>query len=264
LEIHPPDHPIMTWKQFIVHMSTIVLGVLIAIGLEQSVERFHHRQERDALLADMRAESSENMDVTRLFLDYSATEIDVTGQWADALAAAPVKNGYINLPVPAALRERDQLALHELWLRHPGGIVPNLSVLATARESQQIQYLPVEDARFFSELVHFDDLVNETYSRGTAAIVKYRSYISFVPKSPFASIPSQDVVTMTTADRDNAVESLRTSRANLIEVRLHFGPVYQRLSAIADGVRTDREFNEWQKSHPLEVLARMIHQTPAR
>jgi hypothetical protein len=167
----------------------------------------------------------------------------------------PSKTGTFNLPVPAALRQRDQQALRELWFRHPGGTLPNLSVLATARESQQIQYLPVEDALFFSELVHFDDLVNETYSRGTAAMVRYRAYISFVPKSPFASIPSKDIVTMTTADRDNAVESLRTSRANLIEVRLHFVPVYQRLSAIADGIRTDRQFDEWQKSHPLESFA---------
>lgn len=252
----------MTWKQFLVHMTTIVLGVLIAIGLEQSVERFHHRQERDALLADMRAESRDNADVTRLFLDYAATEIDVSGQWADALAAAPVKNGYINLPVPAALRERDHLALRELWLRHPSGTLPILSVLATARESQQIQYLPVEDARFFSELVRFDDLVNETYGRGYAAIVKYRSCISYVPASPLASVPSNDLVTITTNDRDNAVQSLRIMRANLIEVRLQVGPVYQRLCAIADGVRTDRQFNEWQKSHPLESFAGMIHPTP--
>jgi len=261
LDVHPAHHAATTWRDFLIHIATIVLGLLIAISLEQTVEYFHHRHERDALLADMRDESRENAEVTRLFLDYASVETDVSGQWADALAAAPVKNGYINLPVPGTLRQRDQQALQELWLRHPGGILPILSVLATARESQQIQYLPVEDARFFSELIRFDDSVNETYGRGTAAMVKYRSYISFEPVSPFASIPPKDIVTMTPADRDSAVESLRTMRANLIEVRHYFAPVYQRLSAIADGVRTDRQFHQWQKSHPLESFAGVIHPT---
>lgn len=46
MEVHPPDHPVMTWKQFFVHMAIVVLGLLIAIGLEQSVEGLHRRGER--------------------------------------------------------------------------------------------------------------------------------------------------------------------------------------------------------------------------
>lgn len=38
MEVHPPEHPIFTWKQFFSHMAVIVLGLLIAIGLEQTVE----------------------------------------------------------------------------------------------------------------------------------------------------------------------------------------------------------------------------------
>lgn len=42
MEVHPPEHPIHTWRDFFVHIATIVVGLLIAIGLEQSVERLHH------------------------------------------------------------------------------------------------------------------------------------------------------------------------------------------------------------------------------
>jgi hypothetical protein len=246
MEIHPPEHPIMTRKHFIVHMTTIVLGLLIAISLEQTVEWVHHRHERDALLADMRAESRDNAEVTRHLLDYASVEIAVSGQWADDLAAAPVKNGYINLPVPVALRRRDQQALQHLG--HGANVLPILSVLSTARESQQIQYLPVEDARFFSELAYSDDWCNEIVRNGTEASLKYGSYIEL--NSIFASVPSKDVVTMTATDRDEAVLSLRLWRVNLIKVQRQFAPVYQRLSAIADGVYTARQFREWQKSHP--------------
>ena len=43
MEVHPPEHPIHTWRDFLIHIVTIVIGLLIAIGLEQSVEWFHHR-----------------------------------------------------------------------------------------------------------------------------------------------------------------------------------------------------------------------------
>jgi hypothetical protein len=250
MEIHPPEHPIMTWKQFIVHMTTIVLGLLIAISLEQTVEWFHHLQERDALLADLRAESRDNAEVTRHILDYFSVEIPVSGQWADAVAAAPVKDGYVNLPVPAALRQRDQQALRYLFLRHNdgGNILPVLSVLSTARESQQIQYLPVEDARFFSVLAYADDWANESIRGAAPASLKYDSYVGL--NSPYASVPSKDVVTMTTTDRDEAVQSLRLWRANLMNVQRNFAPLYPRLSAISDGVRTERQFRDWQKNHP--------------
>ena len=32
MEVHPPEHPIFTWKQFFVHMATVCLGLLIAPG----------------------------------------------------------------------------------------------------------------------------------------------------------------------------------------------------------------------------------------
>jgi hypothetical protein len=53
LDIHPPEHAAHTWRDFFIHIATIVVGLLIAIGLEQSVEALHHRHElretRDAL-----------------------------------------------------------------------------------------------------------------------------------------------------------------------------------------------------------------------
>ena len=45
LDVHPPHTPTHTWKDFFIHIATIVIGLLIAIGLEQTVEYFHHRSE---------------------------------------------------------------------------------------------------------------------------------------------------------------------------------------------------------------------------
>jgi type II secretory pathway pseudopilin PulG len=43
LDVHPPHHAANTWRDFFIHIATIVVGLLIAIGLEQAVEYFHHR-----------------------------------------------------------------------------------------------------------------------------------------------------------------------------------------------------------------------------
>jgi hypothetical protein len=45
MEVHAPEHAIHTWRDFFIHMATICLGLLIAIGLEQAVEWMHHRHQ---------------------------------------------------------------------------------------------------------------------------------------------------------------------------------------------------------------------------
>ena len=43
LDVHPAHHAATTWRDFFIHIATIVIGLLIAISLEQTVEYFHHR-----------------------------------------------------------------------------------------------------------------------------------------------------------------------------------------------------------------------------
>jgi len=45
LEVHPPHEAAHSWKDFFIHIATIVVGLLIAVGLEQTVEWFHHRHQ---------------------------------------------------------------------------------------------------------------------------------------------------------------------------------------------------------------------------
>ena len=58
IDIHPPHHAATTKRDFLIHLSTVVLGILIAIGLEQTVEYFHRRHQlhelREGEIADAR------------------------------------------------------------------------------------------------------------------------------------------------------------------------------------------------------------------
>jgi hypothetical protein len=64
LDIHPAHHAATTWRDFFIHIATIVLGLLIAISLEQTVEYLHHRhlgaEAHQALIEERRADERSN------------------------------------------------------------------------------------------------------------------------------------------------------------------------------------------------------------
>jgi hypothetical protein len=60
LDVHPPHEAAHTWKDFFIHIATIVIGLLIAVGLEQTVEFFHHRHQVQELREALKQEREEN------------------------------------------------------------------------------------------------------------------------------------------------------------------------------------------------------------
>lgn len=58
MEIHTPEAPVHSFRDFLVHLMMIALGVLIALGAEGVVESVHHHhvvhQAQENLLAEMR------------------------------------------------------------------------------------------------------------------------------------------------------------------------------------------------------------------
>src|SRR4029077_5858851 len=49
------------WRDFFIHIATIVLGLLIAVSLEQTVEYFHHRREVAETREALRGERESNV-----------------------------------------------------------------------------------------------------------------------------------------------------------------------------------------------------------
>ena len=67
LDVHAPHEPILGWKEFFVHLFTITIGLLIALGLEGLVEWQHHRHlvhEAEASLHDEIRHNSEELQQT--------------------------------------------------------------------------------------------------------------------------------------------------------------------------------------------------------
>jgi hypothetical protein len=68
LDVHAPHERTHSWSDFFIHIATIVIGLLIAVGLEQTVEYFHHRHQAREGLELLRRE----VDANRANLEYDA------------------------------------------------------------------------------------------------------------------------------------------------------------------------------------------------
>jgi hypothetical protein len=72
LDVHPPHHPTHTWRDFFIHIATIVVGLIIAVGLEQLVERIHQhyelRETREALARELESNRDHLQDNQRDWL----------------------------------------------------------------------------------------------------------------------------------------------------------------------------------------------------
>ena len=60
MEIHTPEAPVHSFRDFVVHLLMIAMGVLIALGAEGVVEYVHHRHVVEQARANLVAEMREN------------------------------------------------------------------------------------------------------------------------------------------------------------------------------------------------------------
>jgi hypothetical protein len=60
MDIHPPEKSIRTWKDFLLHLLTITIGLFIALTLEAAVESMHHRHLVREARANLRSEIENN------------------------------------------------------------------------------------------------------------------------------------------------------------------------------------------------------------
>ena len=60
LDVHAPHEPVHGFKHFVLHLLTITVGLLIALGLENAAEAWHHRSQRREASEIIRREIRDN------------------------------------------------------------------------------------------------------------------------------------------------------------------------------------------------------------
>ncbi len=122
LDVHPAHHAASTWRDFFIHIATIVLGLLIAIGLEQIVEYFHHRhlahQAREQLLIERTQNETSNE------FNIFATQRHQTHLKRDLAILRAIQSHTSVPPGPFILRHARYLYLEDEWRKiHQSGTV---------------------------------------------------------------------------------------------------------------------------------------------
>ncbi len=154
LDVHPPEHAAHTWRDFFIHIATIVVGLLIAISLEQTVEFFHHRSEIRETRERIRTELESNrkligMDVARLKID-SAHWVDYGQQLSQpGIDATAVSKMDFDWDL--------QLESNSAW--------------ELSRQSAIFSYMPVEENEQYAYLYR---LLGENYATSVLYIADVR------------------------------------------------------------------------------------------
>jgi hypothetical protein len=162
MEVHVPDHAIHTWRDFLIHMATICLGLLIAIGLEQTVEWAHHRHQlhqlRDALDRDAEKAVRDADSVVHSQLAGADFLARRSLQMRDASLHHTV---LVPLQPPAAARARFDL--------------PNDAAWKSARAAGIVSLLPQSEIQAFDEVDELVQMSNESFAAMETSIEDQRA-----------------------------------------------------------------------------------------
>lgn len=157
LDVHPAHHAASSWRDFFIHIATIVIGLLIAVGLEQAVEWVHHRHQAHQMEESLRDEALENRDLARSNVETLDLWIQRYRAEADALEAAPLKDGRFAVALVEPVTHHGVLPLADTaWLsvRDGGGIplLPRELVSNYWRLNSVVQEANLQSHGFFHTL----------------------------------------------------------------------------------------------------------------
>jgi hypothetical protein len=150
LEAHAPHEAVHTWKGFFIHIGAIVLGLIIAVSLEQTVEFFHHRHQRLLLEEQMHEVLKDDAqiapDIKRL-TDLRAYLVDLQS------AVSARRHGQSTPGAPAADDPRLNILMR----------LPSLAPYEAAKQNGTVALLSSERIRLYNRLSLQRDLMMTVY-----------------------------------------------------------------------------------------------------
>lgn len=144
LDIHPPHKSIHGWRDFLLHIATITIGLLIALGLEASVEWVHHRHLAAEARNNIHHEITENQ---KLLPENLAHLREDTVRMQANIAVIRQLRDHPRSP-------HGQLSFNLGWTSFPG------SAFRTARDTGALAYMSYDELQELSQIYAQQDYVN--------------------------------------------------------------------------------------------------------
>jgi hypothetical protein len=223
LDVHPPHHAATTWRDFFIHIITIVIGLLIAIGLEQTVEFVHHTHQRHQLQEDLHDEAEQNLQVIDRDLKMQNLEPWFDKAMIDATPASPHQDKIrITLPLAPCLPGSVGTAEFRYF-------APSQAVWTTAKEGGLVALLPVEQSRMQARLAHNYDLLGAARDQvftGCQAIVAMRRRFA----QPTSTKGAPELWTMTPEQAERLATAAADTKIAIqgLLFRLRWSKVYEQ------------------------------------
>jgi hypothetical protein len=224
LDVHPPHKSLHGWRDFFVHLATITIGLLIALGLEATAEWMHHRHEVSETREALQHELQENRAHFALNTAHFRRESSVLQK---------------NLLVLRFLQQHPGAPPSQL----PGTIQWNISYTRmvdsawkTACQTGITALMPQEEVRKTAELYGFYERMDRSHEEEADALTDAISY----------GFEDSDPTHLSRAQINDELE--RTKR--VLSKHLRLGYLMQNLS---------EEFPNFQPAPQGEELDQLVH-----
>ncbi|HEV2576893.1 MAG TPA: hypothetical protein VGU25_06760 [Acidobacteriaceae bacterium] len=193
IDIHPPQHAPMTRRDFFVHLLIVVLGILIAIGLEQAAEVIHHHHQRRQLEEDLRTEAQRNVGT----IDANEKNFAVYMAWyRDVLKAgreAKPMGEFVSFVIPPRVDPRvAQRPMDNVW--------------PAATASGAVAVLPREEVETFGRINTYAEFADQIAGARQAALLTENAVLSRLG----LSLAPGTTLRMTAQDRDELMRAVAT------------------------------------------------------
>ena len=165
LDVHAPHEVLHTWKDFFIHIATIVIGLLIAVGLEQTVEYFHHRQQ----VAEIRRSLAEERRLNEVIFTSACNEFR---RYAPILLGSMQTLTYLRThPDAPPSQWPGRFSFYMLTIRFQD------SAWKTALQSAALVYMPRAEVRTYSDVYARLAEVSDESVAELHAVIRAKSFM---------------------------------------------------------------------------------------
>jgi hypothetical protein len=173
LDVHPVRHAATTWREFFVHIATIVIGLLIAIGLEQTVQHFHHRHLRSGLRESLHSESLQILGDAKGSEIAANYQMDWLTAWMEQVKATLWQHKSLQVQPPYSL---------------PNFEYPTDPLWRAARTSGLAEQLTQPEVNAYSEIELLSGKVDSFYTSWQTAESNRIQFTKQFPHNPDGSV----------------------------------------------------------------------------
>ena len=165
LDVHAPHEVLHTWKDFFIHIAIIVIGLLIAVGLEQTVEYFHHRQQ----VAEIRRSLAEERRINEAIFTSACSEFR---RYAPILLGSLQTLTYLRThPGASPSQWPGRFSFYMLIIHFQD------SAWKTALQSAALEYMPRAEVRNYSDVYARLAEVSDESEAELHAVIRAKSYM---------------------------------------------------------------------------------------